>query len=416
MLVPPDNFALVEDGIFRCSILDPINHSFLDTLNLKSILWLDEEKPSRMINQYIEEHSIKLHHLKKSGILPEEDDINNVKFQDWMVLKPSMISKIFQILLDSKHNHNCLVVDKTEVVIGILRHIQRWSYACISNEYRLYSSSKANYVVENFLELITIELIPYEDLGAQSNIEDEVEVEVEVEVDADVDADAESLNAVMNNLKENALDDVIEEEDEEDIPATDTQAISIRRGSSIQMEPSGSYTGNSLQKRRVSFANTIAGSKQPSPSLQPSLSSSFNSKLSVSTSPQIPKNLLKLVEMRKQKKKLKEQSNHNESIETSFTKDYKKLESDSNTPTQSSINSVTKPSKLSQTLKPQLIRKQKINFYQPNSDFWFINDKNKRINSTIKIKLPKEEYLPQWFIDLRETWEQEYQSLNSTRV
>ncbi|GMF05480.1 unnamed protein product [[Candida] boidinii] len=56
---------------------------------------------------------------------------------------------------------------------------------------------------------------------------------------------------------------------------------------------------------------------------------------------------------------------------------------------------------------------KKINFYQPNSNFWFINDQKKRIHSTIRIKIPKNEYLPPWFTRLRDCWEAEFQELNS---
>ncbi|GMG01504.1 unnamed protein product [[Candida] boidinii] len=238
MLVPPDNFGLVEDGIYRCSKLDPLNHPFLLTLKLKSILLLDEENPGRLTKQYINEHGFKLYHLKNSSFNHHDDkkknssgdgdnlkdgssgsgssgkDDNNsanyganasansnrqsskhsgkgkndksattsgsstsdkptsssssnepkiIKMQDWMVLQPHVLIKAIQILLDYKNNHNILLVDRTEVVVGVLRHIQKWSYSSITNEYRLFSGNKSNYFIETFLELVSIELIPHDD-------------------------------------------------------------------------------------------------------------------------------------------------------------------------------------------------------------------------------------------------------------
>jgi tyrosine-protein phosphatase SIW14 len=37
-LVPPSNFSMVEDGIFRSGFPQPCNFAFLDTLNLRSIM------------------------------------------------------------------------------------------------------------------------------------------------------------------------------------------------------------------------------------------------------------------------------------------------------------------------------------------------------------------------------------------
>ncbi|GME85214.1 unnamed protein product [Ambrosiozyma monospora] len=210
MLVPPDNFALVEEGIYRCTRLDAVSHPLLDTLNLKSILWLDEEKPPRPVANYIDSHKLKLFHLKN---LPEEDDnIANVKSQDWMVLKPVLVSKIFQFLLDYKNNHNCLLVDSSEVVVGILRHIQKWNYSSISNEYRLYSNYKANYSVENYLELINIELIPYEALQRHpEEEEDYIESEDVVDdftEDALTSADETNMSSpVSRPRRESVLED-----------------------------------------------------------------------------------------------------------------------------------------------------------------------------------------------------------------
>ena len=38
--VPPSNFSMVEENIFRSGLPSPINFPFLETLNLRSIMWV----------------------------------------------------------------------------------------------------------------------------------------------------------------------------------------------------------------------------------------------------------------------------------------------------------------------------------------------------------------------------------------
>ncbi|QPG73722.1 hypothetical protein FOA43_001035 [Brettanomyces nanus] len=339
MLVPPDNFALVEDGIYRCSKLDPINHSFVDTLNLKSVVWMDEERPTRLLSQYIEENKIILYHVVDSSILQDDEELGNTKNQDWMVLKPELISRVFQILLDSTHNHNCLLVDKSEVVVGILRHIERWCYSSIANEYRLFSANKANYNVESFLELINVELVPYEEY------EDECAV-------------GEAEEEEEGQKKE--IDEY------ESVIPKGVSPISIRRPSF-------------LRRHGSSFTE-----KSP---LQNSLSSS---KLSISTSPQIPKNLLKLVEDRKQRKK---KEHHHKKHDGSLKEE------------ETPEKIARKDSECIERKRSYSSKTTRYDFYRPKKEFNVINDHNKVLATTIKVRLPKEENLPRWFIELRDAWQ-----------
>ncbi|KAM9916820.1 hypothetical protein OXX80_013467, partial [Metschnikowia pulcherrima] len=45
MLIPPDNFGMVEPGFYRCSKLEADHLPFLETLQLKSLILLDVAKP-----------------------------------------------------------------------------------------------------------------------------------------------------------------------------------------------------------------------------------------------------------------------------------------------------------------------------------------------------------------------------------
>ena len=277
---------MVEDGIYRCSKLDAINISFLKSLELRSIVWINEEKPPRVLRQFIEEHSIRLFHMMNSSVLPEEDEITNLKYQEWMVLKPSLISKSIEIILDVT-NQNCLVMDKSEVIVGILRHIQRWNYSSISNEYRLYAS-RASYKVEIFLELINIELLPH---GV-----DTIE-EKEKEKEKDRDKEKEQEQATQKRRDTLPLDVGTPTEDPRDNKYDVRASHSSSKAISIQRD---SATSPALRRLSIEYNGLPGGDGVATPS--PPLSSSVG-RLSISTSPQIPKNLLKIVEMRKNKKK-----------------------------------------------------------------------------------------------------------------
>ncbi|XP_056699706.1 tyrosine-protein phosphatase DSP3-like isoform X2 [Spinacia oleracea] len=43
VLIPPTNFSMVEDGLYRSGFPDSSNFGFLETLNLKSIIYLCTE-------------------------------------------------------------------------------------------------------------------------------------------------------------------------------------------------------------------------------------------------------------------------------------------------------------------------------------------------------------------------------------
>lgn len=85
------------------------------------------------------------------------------KNDEWMLIDRSLIASAFELLLN-KNKHSLLLVDSTSTLVGILRKIQKWNFNSIVNEYRIYSgnSSKHNYFAENFLELVQVELLPFE--------------------------------------------------------------------------------------------------------------------------------------------------------------------------------------------------------------------------------------------------------------
>lgn len=195
MLVPPDNFGLVEPGIYRCSKLEAGHFPFLETLQLKSLVVLDAAKPPRTLKTFLDSNNVEIFNLgamkisnhqntegsSKDSTSDQSESLGNVtprlsrdeievvlldnkKRNDlWMIIERNLIVAAFDILFD-KSKHNILLVDLSLTLVGILRKIQKWNFNSIINEYRIYTgnASKNNYSVEVFLELIQTELLPYE--------------------------------------------------------------------------------------------------------------------------------------------------------------------------------------------------------------------------------------------------------------
>lgn len=60
LLSPPEAFGMVENGIFRSNIPHPSNYSFLKLLNLKTVLLLSPEVPSRNLAMFFDDVSVKM--------------------------------------------------------------------------------------------------------------------------------------------------------------------------------------------------------------------------------------------------------------------------------------------------------------------------------------------------------------------
>ncbi|XP_061977411.1 tyrosine-protein phosphatase DSP1-like isoform X4 [Populus nigra] len=115
LLVPPLNFAMVDNGIFRSGFPDSANFSFLQSLGLRSILYLCPEPYPEANYEF----------LKDNGI------------------------RLFQFGIEMcKHRTGCLV--------GCLRKLQRWCLSSIFDEYQRYAAAKARVSDQRFMELFDI--------------------------------------------------------------------------------------------------------------------------------------------------------------------------------------------------------------------------------------------------------------------
>lgn len=352
MLVPPDNFGLVEEGIYRCARLDPLNFAFLETLNLKSLVLLDGEKPPRALLNFFEDKSTSIHHIVRSSLKvienqeePEADVLQAIhdaggttpssisgydKMEDWMIIRPNLIAEIFKLVFN-KSKHNMMIVDKTEALVGLLRKLQKWSFSSIINEYRLYAANRSTYSTETFLELLRIELVSFEE----------------------------------NELKKKDE----EQESKRNQASKEGVKISALRNS-FSTRSSISSISKSIEDLKVDDLEDLNFEQLQS------------EKLSLSASPQIPHELLKLAKQRKLKKNiLKDDPETQEEINRSFSDDL--------------LNA----------------RDKSLTYYAyyKSYDTQFDNLTNQgQKKGRIKIILPQEENLPLWFKRQRDSWEEIY--------
>jgi len=149
---PPQNFGMVEEDLYRSSAPTSVNFPFLDTLKLKTIIYLSPDDPSDKLYQFCEEQSIAV-------IRPAEDVTTQSKL---MTLPEEAVIQSLDTLLDRRHYPvlvSCqLGRHKTGMVIGCLRKLQGWSLSSIFAEYQRYAG-KTRVQNEQFIELFDRDLV-----------------------------------------------------------------------------------------------------------------------------------------------------------------------------------------------------------------------------------------------------------------
>lgn len=188
--VPPLNFSLVEDGIYRSGFPMPINYPFLQQLKIKTIIYLGdlgEEKPKKKNKEekkskqsdeetkekkpkkdkhgtaeifdnykaWIATTDIKFHHLVMHS--SQEPFILNTQEEAQTALIGALTLMLdkqnFPILIHSNKGKH-----RIGVLVGLMRKIfQGWCMSGIFEEYEKFAMGKSEYDLE-FIELWQPEL------------------------------------------------------------------------------------------------------------------------------------------------------------------------------------------------------------------------------------------------------------------
>ena len=154
ILVPPENFALVERGLYRGAFPKPKNFPFLRTLGLRTILSLKLEKTNEYPaanTAFNHEHGIQLLMFGMPGNKEPFVDIpeDGIAAALAAVLDPRC-HPMYVHCNKGKHRTGCLV--------GCLRKVQHWALSSVFDEYIRHSSPKQRQMDQQFIELFRIEV------------------------------------------------------------------------------------------------------------------------------------------------------------------------------------------------------------------------------------------------------------------
>ncbi|KAI9989757.1 hypothetical protein PInf_020044 [Phytophthora infestans] len=135
-LIPPENFAMIEKGLYRSGFPKKKNFAFLKkSLQLKSILTLVLEDYPLANTEFNKMHGIKLLQFGVPG--------NKEPFVD--IPEDGIVAALKAVL--DKRNHPMLIhcnkgKHRTGCLVGSLRKVQRWAFSSIFDEYIRFSAPK----------------------------------------------------------------------------------------------------------------------------------------------------------------------------------------------------------------------------------------------------------------------------------
>jgi len=146
---PPLNFAMVDNGIFRSGFPDTANFSFLQTLGLRSIVYLCPEPYPEPNMEFLKTNEI---HLFQFGIEGCKEPFVNIP--------EDTIREALKFVLDVR-NHPLLIHCKrgkhrTGTLVGCLRKLQRWCLTSVFDEYQRFAAAKARVSDQRFMELFDV--------------------------------------------------------------------------------------------------------------------------------------------------------------------------------------------------------------------------------------------------------------------
>ncbi|KAJ4830650.1 putative tyrosine-protein phosphatase dsp4 [Turnera subulata] len=147
--VPPLNFAMVDNGIFRSGFPDSANFTFLKSLALRSVIYLCPEPDPEANNVFLRANGIRLYQF---GIEMCKEPFVNIPEET--------IREAMKILIDV-NNHPVLIHCKrgkhrTGCLVGCLRKLQKWCLSSIFDEYQRFAGAKARVSDQRFIELFDI--------------------------------------------------------------------------------------------------------------------------------------------------------------------------------------------------------------------------------------------------------------------
>ena len=159
-ITPPLNFAHVGPGVYRSGFPGRHNLTFLQRLGLRTLVRLEAAEYPPEVAAWIEEQGIRIVQCATTR-----------NREPFVSMNQAVLLTALRALLDHQ-NHPVLVhglrgQQRTGVVVGCLRRLQRWSLSPTFDEYRRHAATASS-----LLDLQQIELFD-PSLGAPSTAESE---------------------------------------------------------------------------------------------------------------------------------------------------------------------------------------------------------------------------------------------------
>ncbi|EOA36986.1 hypothetical protein CARUB_v10009961mg, partial [Capsella rubella] len=148
-LIPPLNFSMVDNGIFRSGFPDSANFSFLQTLGLRSIIYLCPEPYPETNLQFLKSNGIRLFQFGIEG--NKEPFVNIPDHKIRMALKLLLDEKNHPLLIHCKRGKH-----RTGCLVGCYRKLQKWCLTSIFDEYQRFAAAKARVSDQRFMETFDV--------------------------------------------------------------------------------------------------------------------------------------------------------------------------------------------------------------------------------------------------------------------
>ncbi|KAM1005227.1 hypothetical protein ACFX2C_005336 [Malus domestica] len=147
--VPPLNFAMVDNGVFRSGFPHSPNFSFLKSLGLRSVIYLCPEPYPEDNKEFLRANGIRLFQFGIDG-----------SQEPYVKIPEDTIREALKVLLDVR-NHPLLIHCKrgkhrTGCLVGCLRRLQGWCLTSIFDEYRRFAAAKARVSDQRSIEVFDI--------------------------------------------------------------------------------------------------------------------------------------------------------------------------------------------------------------------------------------------------------------------
>ncbi|KAI8000336.1 Tyrosine-protein phosphatase DSP1 [Camellia lanceoleosa] len=149
LLAPPLNFAMVDYGVFRSGFPESANFSFLQTLGLRSIVYLCQEPYPEANLRFLNANGIQLFQFGIDGCKEPFANIPEDKIRE--ALKVVRDIKNHPLLIHCKRGKH-----RTGCLVGCLRKLQRWCLSSIFDEYHRFAADKTRLSDQTFIELFDI--------------------------------------------------------------------------------------------------------------------------------------------------------------------------------------------------------------------------------------------------------------------